>query len=265
VPANSVKFKFGPDTEMFGIPYTDPYAQNESAGFKLTRAQLRAMILEVLTEGEDEGGDEGGDDLFGDAEGGEDEEGGDEGGEEAGGEESGDKEGGDEGGGEEGGDEEEAADDSEKDEEKEPEPTGPVGDEVDIALKDVMADFEKRALDAAKAKGELKPVDAVKKEGRVSLARLLFEEEETPLMDMGTFAADVARLISNYDSLIDMEAVIYTKAKDFLEKKYGKEYSDQLEDILAREYNIEFDHEYDPEKAEQPIFAVGATAAAAGA
>jgi len=29
VPANSVKFKFGPDSKLFGIPYTDPYAVQE--------------------------------------------------------------------------------------------------------------------------------------------------------------------------------------------------------------------------------------------
>lgn len=246
---------------------------------KLSKSALRSMILEEIQsltrsrlfeaeddEKSDEGGDEGGDDLFG----------GDEGGDEGGGEEDAADTGGDEGDDESGDDadsdtdadtdkDEEESDD--KEEEKEPEPTGPVGDEVDVALKDVMADFEKRALDAAAAKSKITPVDSVKKEGRrLSLARLLFEaEDDEVIIDVGTFAGDIARLINNYDTLIDMEGVIYAKARDFLEKKYGSEYADQLDDILAREYDLEFDHTNDPEKAEQTVYAVGASGGGAGA
>jgi hypothetical protein len=104
-----------------------------------------------------------------------------------------------------------------------------------------------------------------KKEGRRSLAKLLFEADDEVLIDVGTFASDIARLIKNYDTLIDMEGVIYSKAMDFMEKKYGKDYADQLRDTLARDYHIEIDLEQDPEKAEQPIYAIGASSAAGGA
>ncbi len=239
---------------------------------RLTKRQLRAIILEELTRHAylTEGEDEGGDDLFGGDKGGDEgaDEGGDEGGdEEAGGddaaEEGGDEEGGEEGSEEEGGDEEGGEEEKDEDkgdeEEDEEEAAGPVGDEVDVALKDVMADFEKRALDAAAAKSQVKPI-TVKKEGRLSLARLLFEADDDEIkIDVGSFAADIARLITNYDTLIDMEGVIYSKAVDFIEKKYGKDYADQLQDTLAREHNIEIDVQQDPEAAEKPIFAVGAT------
>lgn len=252
---------------------------------RLTRTQLRALIFEELTrsslmiEAEDEGGDAA-DDIFGGGdEGGDDKgstEGADEGGDDAADEEGADEEGGaegsDEGGDEEGGDKEEDAaegededEESDKKDEKSEEVLGPVGDEVDTALKDVMADFEKRALDSAAAKSKLEPAAGPKKEGRVSLAKLLFESDDEVLIDVGTFASDIARLINNYDTLIDMEGVIYTKAMDFMEKKYGKDYADQLRDTLARDYSIEINVKQDPEKAEQPIYAVGATSSGGAA
>jgi hypothetical protein len=221
----------------------------------LTRSRLfEAEDDEKADEKADEGGDEGEDDLFGGDEGGGEEDAADTG------DDQGDDESGDDADTDADADKDEEESDD-KEEEKEPEPTGPVGDEVDVALKDVMADFEKRALDAAAAKSKITTVDAVKKEGRrLSLARLLFEaEDDEVVIDVGTFAGDIARLIKNYDTLIDMEGVIYAKARDFLEKKYGSEYADQLDDILAREYDLEFDHTNDPEKAEQTVYAVGAS------
>ena len=50
VPASSVKFKFGPDSEKFGIPYKDPYAStNESRNMKITVSQLRRIIKEEVS------------------------------------------------------------------------------------------------------------------------------------------------------------------------------------------------------------------------
>ena len=86
------------------------------------------------------------------------------------------------------------------------------------------------------------------------------EEEgaEEVAIDMDNFAANVARLISNYHNLIDMEMVIFNKAKSFLEDKYGAETVDELETILASRYDIEIESTYDPEKAESDEFAAGA-------
>lgn len=246
----------------------------------LNRTQLRALILEEISrasfirEGEEEGGEESTDAAADDLFGGEDEGGddaADEGGDETADEEdtdAGGDEGSEESGDEEGGEEEEDAADEDKEEDKEEdeeeEALGPVGDEIDMALKDVMADFEKRALDSAAAKAKIEPSVGPKKEGRMSLVKLLFEADEVPI-DMGTFASDVARLINNYDTLIDMEGAIYTKAVDFIDKKYGKDYAEQLRNTLSQEHNIEIDVKQDPEKAEQPIYAVGAFSGAGGA
>lgn len=239
---------------------------------KVTANYLRRLIaIEIertLAEGrllfeqeEEEKGAEGedtGEDLFGDDEG--DDEGGDkkpapsgDAGGDAGGDAAEDE------GDEPVEDEEPEEEPEEEEEEKEPpKPTGPSGFEFDEEINTAMAGFEKRALDVAAAKNE----------GRIlSMARFLFEaeEEDEVVLDVATFADDTARLISNYDTLIDMEQAIYTKAVDFVADKYGDDAADQLRDILSLRYDIEFDEQNDPEGDEEEFYAVGATGGGGGA
>ena len=216
---------------------------------RLTRKYLRELIYEELSRGrslilEEE---EETDDIFG----GDDEEdaGGDE--EEAGGDEGEDAPAEDEEGS--GEDEEGAEDDEEKDEDKEDTSaaTGPSDSGIDVEINAVMAEFEQEALDTAAAQNESKSLSIkilLKEEG---------EATETPI-DMDNFASNVARLISNYHNLIDMEMVIFNKAKSFLEDKYGPETVDELETILSSRYDIEIESTYDPEKETSEEFAAGA-------
>ena len=78
---------------------------------------------------------------------------------------------------------------------------------------------------------------------------------------METFAADVARLVKNYDSLLDIPRLIMVKAKDYIEGKYGEDIADQLLDILDLRYQLSIEEE---EPIVAPI-AVGASAEAAAA
>lgn len=152
--------------------------------------------------------------------------------------------------------EEEEAEEEEAEEEP-PKPTGPTGFEFDEEINTAMAGFEKRALDVAAAKNE----------GRVlSMSRFLFEaeDEDDVVLDVATFADDTARLISNYDTLIDMEQAIYTKAVDFVADKYGDDAAEQLRDILSLRYDLEFDEQNDPEGDEEEFYAVGATGGGGG-
>jgi len=217
------------------------------SSFERTLTEGR-LLFEEEGDAEEEGA---ADDLFGD-------DAGDDTGDDAG----------DEGGDEKGAEEEEAAGDEEPEEEAEPEeekeeeeeppkPTGPTGFEFDEEINTAMAGFEKRALDVAAAKNE----------GRtLSMARFLFEaEEEEVALDVATFADDTARLISNYDTLIDMEQAIYTKAVDFVADKYGDEAAEKLRDILSLRYDLEFDEQNDPEGDEEEFYAVGATGGGGGA
>lgn len=231
---------------------------------KLSKQYLRKLIVEelsILTEEEDEGMD-----IFG---GGEEEEGGDEGGEEEDAaedtEEGGDEEGGEEGGDEasdEGGDEEaeEGGDEEAASESEAPEDaaTGPSDSGVDVELNSLLADFEAQAL--AVTKSATPEYDVVTQESfsPPSLASILFEGEEAaaPALDIPTYTSNVARLIQNYQSLMDMEKMIFTKSRDFLASKYGEEMALEFEESLEKDHGITFD----PEGLEQnaPAYAVGA-------
>lgn len=153
--------------------------------------------------------------------------------------------------------EEEEDEEEEPEKEEPPEPVPAIGDEVDRALGDVIMDFAKDAIDVASAKKEMIPESS-------NLLRFLMEAEE-PDIDVPTFADDVARLIDNYENLIDMEALIFNKSYEFLEMRYGKDYADQMEDILLRQYGLELDHDSDPEIADQNTYAIGASPDAAEA
>lgn len=223
---------------------------------KLTKTQLRQMILEALLR-EAEGDEEKeatADEPTADepAEGGDTAETGagstDDSGEDAPAEEASD-EGGDK---VEKGKEQKAYDDS----------VASVILTVDEELQDVLTDIEGAAIKKAAAaeKFAQKSNEAL----RHQFIRFLFEvEDPTPAMDVDTYASEVARLISNYMNLIDMEKVIFDKAYKFLSDKYGDDTADSFKDILDKKFDLNFDQTVDIEKA-QPgydVYAVGAKGA----
>lgn len=133
---------------------------------------------------------------------------------------------------------------------------------VDIELTGVITNIEGAAIEKAAAaeKFAQKSNEAL----RHQFIRFLFEAEEpTPALDVDTYASEVARLISNYMNLIDMEKVIFDKAYKFLLDKYGKDMADSFKDILDKKFDLNFDQTVDIEKA-QPgydVYAVGAKGA----
>lgn len=171
---------------------------------------------------------------------------------EEGGDEDTDEEGGDEeGSDEEGGDEEDAdADAEERPIETSTEDEIRLQDKLDSELEAVFGDFETRARKSA----------ALTKESarRMTLAGILFETETPETQedfDLDQFAADTARLINNYSTLLDMEAIIYNKAKQFLTDKYGIEVASELRNILVDRHGVDFMEE-EP-GLDEPIAVVG--------
>tara|TARA_B100001123_G_scaffold395251_3_gene476685 strand:- start:3638 stop:4321 length:684 start_codon:yes stop_codon:yes gene_type:complete len=204
---------------------------------RLTRNILRRLIkeeLNILSEQDDPFGLEGGGEEEGAADEGAETEGEEEGGEDAEGAEG-------------------EGEDAEEEDEEEVEEIEPLGDEelslaktVDDELNSVFIDFESDAIKSAdwsNKKEDEMAVDIKVRESarRKKLSFLLFEREEAPQIDMETFTADVARLIKNYDSLLDMKAIIMKKAQDFISKKYGKEQVEELLSILELRYDLTLD------------------------
>ena len=85
--------------------------------------------------------------------------------------------------------------------------------------------------------------------------RRLFESAAEDI-DLRDFAGNVARLVKNYQNLIDWESVILNKAQSFINNHYGEATARVLFDILEDEYGI-VKKVKEEEPAEAPI-AVGA-------
>tara|TARA_R100000808_G_C2155555_1_gene168670 strand:+ start:22727 stop:23335 length:609 start_codon:yes stop_codon:yes gene_type:complete len=110
----------------------------------------------------------------------------------------------------------------------------PLGKSVDDELNALFVDFETDAINAAKGQAQ-------NEANKYSIVRVLYEQEEIPVIDMETFAGDVARLAKNYDSLLDMKALIVKKAEDYITDKYGPEQAAAMLDILDLRYDISLD------------------------
>ena len=141
--------------------------------------------------------------------------------------------------------EEEAEEEAEEEVKIEPGDEVRLGKQFDIAVDSILSDFEVNALKSAKIyKDDLEAVQSEWKSKK--LADLLFEQEENVSeydLDIDLFAGDVARLIKNYDVLMDMESVIFNKAKEFLMIKYGQDVADAFSETLKLRHGLDFESE----------------------
>ena len=139
---------------------------------------------------------------------------------------------------------EEAEEEAEEEvEEVTPQETAELGKSVDDALNSIFVDYESDARKSA----------VIQSESRYSLRRYLITEAEEDL-DVDKFATDVARLVLNYDNLLDMEAIIVNKAIQFLTNHYNEEVAEAFLELLDIKHGITIGEE---EEIESPI-AVGA-------
>lgn len=168
-----------------------------------------------------------------------------------------------------GGDEEEGAEEAEADADEEGEeeaeeatPDEPavspqeqyeLSDSIDAELEALLVDFESEARKSAVVN---KPSDLGE-----AIYRRLFENVAGDI-DLRSFAANVARLVKNYQNLIDWESVILNKAESFVNNHYGEDTVRALFDILDAEYGIA-QKTKEEEPLEAPI-AVGARGEGAG-
>ena len=158
-----------------------------------------------------------------------DEEGGDEAADE-GGDEAADE------GGEEG--EEAEAGEEEEEEEATEEEADKLGKAIDDDLEALLVDFETQARKTKKLADEELPEDEIQVSESFGL-RFLLEADYSAEIDLERFTSEVARLIKNYDTLLDMESLILSKAKSFIMARYGDDAVSDMEDSLADNHGIE--------------------------
>ena len=147
-----------------------------------------------------------------------------------------------------------------------------------------LVDFEADAIKSASLVQDKKlhlqpdetPVEVETEWFHRPLSDILFEEEEklagnstwvgSPEIDLERFSNDVARLIMNYDSLLDMEALIINKAMAYLTDKYDEETAAYFEELLDTRHSMTTAdaHRGSESEPEPQHYAAGALAPAGG-
>ena len=117
-------------------------------------------------------------------------------------------------------DQDEPAEEAESDAEAETSLEASIDDDIES----VLIDFETAARKDA--------------EMSVSESNMSFLYEQADEIDLGSFSADVARLIKNYDNLLDIETMLVKKAKDFLQKRYDEKTAKDFEETLEVQHDI---------------------------
>ncbi len=83
--------------------------------------------------------------------------------------------------------------------------------------------------------------------------------------DLGYFTDEIARYIKNYDVLLDMEGMIFNKARQFIINKFGPELEQEFVELLATAHDVDLKGDYSDENPAHGPVAAGASAEAAGA
>jgi len=104
-----------------------------------------------------------------------------------------------------------------------------LSDSIDQELNSLFIDFEEEARKSA----VVNHPDTLEE----IVYNRLFESAADDI-DLRDFAGNVARLVKNYQNLIDWESVILNKAQSFINNHYGENTARVLFDILEAEYGI---------------------------
>ena len=153
----------------------------------------------------------------------------------------------------------EAADDSgdtvtqeEEDVEVSPAEEASLKKPLEAQVDAVLADFELAALKSAQV--------------NESLNMQMLLTEEVVEFDIETFASNVARLIDNYDTLLDIESAIYYRALNIIQKNYGDDFADAFKQIMHDRHRFDFgDVRSDPVADAAPLALGSGGEGAAGA
>jgi hypothetical protein len=130
---------------------------------------------------------------------------------------------------------------------------------IDQDLEALLIDFE---TDARKSR---QITDEFQVEESLHLGMLVEQEDYEEDIDLDRFAAEVARLVKNYTTLLDMEKMLVSKAREFIVSRYGEDAESDLVDILSTQHDIDIQLPESPKAGKEatPI-AIGAGAGGAG-
>lgn len=134
---------------------------------------------------------------------------------------------------------------------------------VDRQILRAIMNAERSAVQAGKQQQGLTAVESVNKS---SLKYLLEQDGDLPPLDIGTFAIEIMRVIKNFDTILDIPAAVYYRAKQYVNEKYGADLAKAFEEYIDNEFNFAVQDDTDIVDEPPPQhFAVGATSAGGGA
>ena len=125
--------------------------------------------------------------------------------------------------------------------------------EIDTGLNDVLGQIFADSTKSLKAKMQSEALH------RKPMSSFLFEAFDLDDFDMNKFASETARMIKHYDTVLDIEGMLFNKAKETLMQQFGdngKTAVASFEEHMARVHGIDLTNKF-AEDMIQPI-AVGA-------
>ena len=137
---------------------------------------------------------------------------------------------------------------------------------IDQDLEALLIDFEADARKSRQIDDEgLVAAEEAIAENSLRLGLLIEQEGDDfeQQLDIDRFTSEVARLVKNYTTLLDMEKMIVSKAREFILTRYGAKAETMMLDILNANHDIAIDEPVAPGDQSTPI-AVGAGSGAAG-
>lgn len=146
----------------------------------------------------------------------------------------------------------------------------------DISLSPTSVDTQIDSLLVAFEDDSLEERDDIMPEGifiRSALQRLLLEEEDaedaevdpedktktdepgkslTPRINLEVFTSKVAMLIDTYVNRLDVETVIFNRAKKFLVQNHNEVYAEEFEELLRTQHDIDLSINVDDDRPVPP-------------
>ena len=138
-----------------------------------------------------------------------------------------------------------------------------MSEKILITDDQIFIDFE---TDARKSKEIDDTAEVSDVTESLRLGMILEQDSYEEDIDLERFASEVARLVKNYTTLLDMEKMLVSKAREFVASRYGEVAEADLLDMLSVQHDIEIEDPVSAEdvpKANTPI-AVGAGSGGAG-
>lgn len=133
---------------------------------------------------------------------------------------------------------------------------------IDNQIEQMLTKAERSAVQSGKKQANISMGESLRR----GSMRFLIEAEgeaETPPLDPESFANEVARIVMNADTLIDLKGKIIKRMEQFVLKRYDQATLDKVKQSLETNFGIT-DEEPKSDLPPEPTFAVGASSSAAG-